>query len=175
MEKYIKIQTHLVYVALTLSLTLTGCGSPESGERSGVPSDSVAPPVRSAGYLQTALTDLKDGSVEKALHNLQRQIAAEPRDPRAYLILGRIYINAGEHRHAQQLLTQASSQLPRNGTVHLLLAESYDKSGMLSMAITSAKQSILIFKQQEDALNFRKAVAVLQMLQNKESQEGQSI
>lgn len=68
---------------------------------------------------------LKQGKVEQAASELEKQIAANPAEIRYYLALGEIYNSNGLTDKAFKILQQAEKLDPRNGMVHFALADIY--------------------------------------------------
>ena len=152
-----------ILVLIVCSVLLVGCGS-----RPAQQAKKVSPSMSSDFYTK-GVDYLKDGHIEEAIINLTQAIVQNPSDTRAHLVLGRLYMNLKRYDEAARHLSAVTQLEPGNGEAYLLLAGCYDLLGKKEDAIKNVQTSVEIFRQEQDAENFTKALAILQSLTNEPS------
>ena len=115
-------------------------------------------------FFKEGIKQLKEKDIKDALISLKRAITQDPTDPKPYIMLGEIYIKAGFYENAVKYLEAASRLMPNDGKLRLELARCYGLSGENKKSIESLKESIELFKAQNDIEDYKKATALLSEL-----------
>ena len=152
-----------IWIFIVCGIFFLGCGSRPAQEAK---KDS---PQVSSDFFQEGVDDLKDGHLEEAIVNLTKAIVQNPGDTEAHFVLGRLHMNLGRYEDALRHLTAVTQFQPDNGEAYLLLAGCYDLLGKKEEAIENVQNAVEIFRQEQDAQNFTKALTILQALTNEDA------
>ena len=158
-----------VLLVMTVLVFLAGCGN--SNQQSGAQSTTSGTPSQmAAGYeaanpnIATGVNYLHQGDIKGAIKSFDAAIRENPKDVQGYLILGQTYMHLKEYNRAIDTFTVATRVSPENGEAHYLLATNLGLSGNFSSAKMEAQKCAEIFRDQKDATNFKRAIALLQSL-----------
>lgn len=89
---------------------------------------------------------IEKGDIEGAIVEAQNLIAGRKRDPRVYLILGGIYVQANRMEEAVSVLEAGARLDPKNVEIRTLLAEVYERLGREEETLASYKTLAAIAK-----------------------------
>lgn len=84
---------------------------------------------------------MQSGKPDKAIDDLEKQIAQNPSDVKNYLFLGELYGKAGENEKALKTLKKALILEPSNAFVRLSLADHYRSTGKFEEAFIQLKEA----------------------------------
>lgn len=90
---------------------------------------------------------LEKGDIPGAVREAERLVAGKKMDPKAYLILGGIYMQAERSEEAAATLEKGAGLAPRNMEIRILLARAYEKLGRLSQAVTHYRAAAALGKE----------------------------
>ncbi len=159
-----------VLMVLAVLVFFAGCGeakkidgakainSPERSEMTATASQETNP------MIAKGLQSLRQGDVKAAIKNFDDAIKENPKDVQGYLILGQTYMHLKDFNRAIDTFMVATRVDPSNGQAHYLLATNLGLVGNYSLARLQAEKSIEIFRQNKDAENFKRSIALLQGL-----------
>jgi tetratricopeptide (TPR) repeat protein len=85
---------------------------------------------------------IQEGNLTWAQQELEKHLAAAPRDSRAHMLLGIIYDEQGKTEKALHHLQVAVSLQPRDPAPHVNLGKSYARSGQLNAAVREFRSAI---------------------------------
>ena len=147
-------------VLLLVLFSMVGCQKKET-----VSQAAPTPLADSAGdYLQDGRAKLLKGDVLRAVRIFQEAVERNPKDSRAYFVLGETFMRLHQYDKAIESFSTVTQLEDTNGHAYLLLGGCYDLEGDHEKAVDSVKKSVEIFRQKRDAVNFKAAAAVLQRL-----------
>ncbi len=130
----------------------------------GSPSHNAKNIKQPENFLKESIKQLQQKDIKDALISLKRAITQDPTAPKPYIMLGEIYIKAGLYKNAVKYFEAASRLMPNDGKLKLELARCYGLSGENKKSIESLKESIELFKAQNDIKDYKKASALLSAL-----------
>ncbi len=162
-----------VFLAMTVLIFLAGCGSSDqqSGAQSTTPAaQSQMMAAANSGMnpnIATGVSYLHQGDIKSAIKSFDAAIRENPKDVQGYLVLGQTYMHMKEYSRAIDTFTVATRVSPENGEAHYLLATNLGLSGNFDSAKLEAQRCAEIFRDQKDATNFKRAVALLQSIPTK--------
>ena len=90
---------------------------------------------------------LEKGDIPGAIREAERLVAGRKVDPKAYLILGGIYMQAERLEDAATTLEKGAGLAPQNMEIRILLARAYEKLGRLSQAVTHYRAAAALGKE----------------------------
>lgn len=157
---------------LAVIVVLAGCNNSEQAANSSGSASAVKMQMASSetanGDPSTEITAgvgyLRSGQIKEAISRFDQAIKENPRDVRGYLVLGQTYMHLKDYNRAIDTFTAATQVAPANGEAHYLLATNYGMAGNFSMAKLEAEKCLILFRQQNDPDNFKRALALLQGL-----------
>ena len=158
-----------VIFVLSIMFLVTGCGSnkKEAEKSDSTPKAQIA----SEQLLDKGFEYLTKGDITNAIRNFDAAIRQNPTDPKGYLILGQTYLRLKNYESAIGTLGVAAKVDPNNGHVYYLLSLANNFAGDKEKAIEAIDKSIGIYQQQQDEENFKRALALLQVIKNTPKQE----
>ena len=80
----------------------------------------------------------REGRTDEAVRLLQQAVAADPRDQRAYSVLGAAHMQRGEYEEAISTFENARSIRPDTAHIHFNLGLACQRAGHLEQAIAAA-------------------------------------
>jgi Tfp pilus assembly protein PilF len=160
-------------ILVLISFLITGCGSPteKSFHKKTIATQNISNINKKAkvNYYVVGINHLKKGNFQEAVINFEKQLKENPKDLRAYLMLGNIYMKANQLDSAKAVLELGIKLDPQNPEIYFSLAQCYDRLVDNQNAIEAIKKSASIYKAQNDEANFKKAVAVYKTLVNQQT------
>jgi tetratricopeptide (TPR) repeat protein len=99
-------------------------------------------------FLAQSLAEGAGGELERAIEQLRRALAINPRSFDSQILLGKIFLKMGRLSDAVREFEQAVRLNPNHETAHYLLAQSYTRLGENALA-TRQFQALQILKEQE--------------------------
>src|SRR3990170_856535 len=99
------------------------------------------------GRLEETKMLLEKGDIPGAIREAERLVAGRKVDPKAYLILGGIYMQAERLEEAAATLEKGAGLDPQNMEIRILLARAYEKLGRLSQAVTHYRAAAALGKE----------------------------
>ena len=164
----------IVCVGVGVFLGLTGCGTQNDQSKEAkslTPPVAIRPAVPAVSQeLEKGIAYLKDGQAQEAMVSLKNAIAQDPRNTQAHFLLARLYMNVEEYEQAIRHFLAVIQIEPNNGEAYLLIAGCYDLMGNTDAAVSAVEQSLNVFQQNRDEENLTRALAILQVLQNKKGE-----
>lgn len=142
----------LIYAACILVLA-GGCTSREAAQE-----QSQAPKV---DLITQGTQFLAKGDSGQAIASFKRAIAENPKDTKAYFVLGQTYMSLADYNSALENFKKVGELEPDNGEAYLLMGGCYDLLGNKTEAIASVQQSVSIFQKERDEVNFKRALSIL--------------
>ena len=94
------------------------------------------------GFYEKALTYYDNDEFEKALEQLKKIIETGPKNPRAYLLKGKIYANQEKHGKAIEACLKAVEVNPLLASAHYLLGVLYNKQKKQGAAVDEFKKAV---------------------------------
>ncbi len=150
-----------VAIVMLMAGLVAGCGSPQSGAKK---TSKAAQEMAQNKFLNEGILHLQKADTGKAVKSFDMAIKQNPTDPRGYIILGQTYMRMNDYDRAIDSLSAASYVAPDQGEVFYLLAINHRLAGNSTLAKQSAQKSIDLFRQKQDAENFKRSLALLKSL-----------
>lgn len=152
-------------------MLMAGCGlrpdETKSAQKSAKTAEQIFQTdkeVSAQSYLDKAINFLKEGKIVDAIQHFDEAIKNDPLNVSAYLLLGQTYIHLNEFDRAADSFKAALNVAPDQGEIYYMLAITNGLRGRKDLAVTNAEKALLLFSQDKDGENFKRALALLQGL-----------
>ena len=144
---------------ILLAAVIAGCGRAEKSETKfrGVQDKR--------DYAAEAVKYLEDKDIVKALQSFDMAIRQDPRKVENYLTLGQVYLHLKQPTRAVDTFSAAVKVAPQNPDAHYLLALAEVMDNNKEQAVEMAKKSAELYMAAKDEEMFKKAVALVQGLE----------
>ncbi|MFH1768514.1 MAG: hypothetical protein ABH858_05085 [Candidatus Omnitrophota bacterium] len=158
---------------MLVALLIVGCGFSGSGDSKD--NKVLAQNVNSLAtlnndYYAEGIKQLKNGNVQQAVIDFERQVRDNPKDVRAYSVLGNIYMKAGKLHEAKIALEIAANLDQQSAEIYFSLTQCYDRMGERAKAVESITKSMILYRQAGDEENFKRSAAILQVFKSQAAQ-----
>jgi len=152
-------------MVLVIGALATGCGlkSETPQEKQTGVQQSVQQAAEN-NYLTLAVALLKKGEVSPAIQALDEAIKQDRNNVQAYVLLGQTYMHTSQYDRAVDSFLAALAVNPDQGEIYYMLAIANGLRGRKDLAVNNAEKALLLFQQDRDGENFKKALVLLQGL-----------
>ncbi len=150
-----------VIYLIAISLLFAGCGSRENVSEA-IPSEGDL--KQKVDFIQIGAKFLSRGDITKAIASFKEATRLDPKNTKAYFILGQTYMRLKNCENAIENFKTVTELDANNGQAYLLSGGCYDMLGKKDEAIEDIKKSIEIFEKNRDAARFKMALLMLQKI-----------
>lgn len=145
-----------------IAMLFVGCGL--RSEPKEVESQQVEPVQQEKNFFALAVILIKQEKVVAGIQALDQAIKQDPENIQAYLLLGQTYTKLNNFDMAVSSFRAALRVAPDQGEIYYMLAITNGLRGRKDLAISNAEKALLLFQQDRDGGNFKRALVLFQGL-----------
>lgn len=139
-----------------------GCGL--RSEPKEVKSQPVEQVQQEKNFFALAVILIKQGKPAAGIQALDQVIKQDSGNIQAYLLLGQTYTKLNNFDMAVSSFRAALRVAPDRGEIYYMLAITNGLRGRKDLAVSNAEKALLLFQQDKDGGNFKRALILLQGL-----------